>query len=331
MRAGPAQLEADVRLGTHAETGPVFLAGADRSGKTLVRWMLSSLPTLAVSRRTEMWPRFFGRFGDLDRSDNLDRCLRAMSRRNQIQVLEPDTERIRREFQRGPQTYGRLFAIFHEQYAERSGKSRWADQTPLIERFADEIMAAYPGAKFVHMIRDPRDAHHAVLERGTRRRGAIGTTTYTWATSAKLAELNLRRYPENYTVVRYESLVDEPTATMRAVCSFLGETFMPSMLMLEGARRYDHERRAAGSRTPISSAHVGTFRGKLRPHEVAFIQLVTGRRMRRLSYDTEPSDVTSDLRSAVQVWPIALAQMGVLGLENSVDAARRRATVARKL
>jgi hypothetical protein len=70
-----------------APAGPIFIGGTSRSGKTLMRWMLSSHPRIVVTRRTEMWTRFYGRFGDLTEPANLERCLRAMLERRQIADL----------------------------------------------------------------------------------------------------------------------------------------------------------------------------------------------------------------------------------------------------
>ena len=76
--------------------GPIFIGGLSFSGKTELRLMLSSHPNLAFSRRTYMWPRYFERYGDLSRSEQLERCLADMLRNKHIMALSPDPERIRR-------------------------------------------------------------------------------------------------------------------------------------------------------------------------------------------------------------------------------------------
>jgi hypothetical protein len=315
--------EVESRDGRAAPAGPIFLGGTDRSGKTLVRWMLSSLPHVAISRRTEMWPRFYGRFGDLGRSEHLERCLQAMLARKQVAALAPDLDRIRREFQLGPTSYARLFALVHEHYAQRCGKDRWGDQTGLIERFADPVMAAYPAAKIVHMIRDPRDCHQAVLEREPRTPDTVGRITGRWLTSVSLAGRNRQRHPGRYLVVRYESLVMSPEQTMREVCSFLEEEFRPPMLLLDGVRRYEDLRAEVKGRSPISTAYVGRFRAALDPCDLAFIQKVAGKQMLSFGYVPEPVPLTARQRIyGTVVWPRALARLGVRHLVDKIDARR---------
>jgi len=302
--------------------GPIFIGGAARSGKTLMRWMLSSHSRIAVSRRTDMWPRFHGRFGNLTRPENLDRCLTAMLARKQIAALNPDPDRLRRDFRRGEPTYARLFALIHEQYAERWGKVRWGDQTGSIERHADQLVAAYPGACVIQMIRDPRDRYEALAGRRRSRPGAVGRTTAEWLGSVAVADRNRLRYPDACIIVRYESLVAAPEETVRRVCAFIGETFEPAMLRMENARRYDPERARSSDGTPISTAYVGRYRGRLSRRDLAFIQAVAGRRMLALHYRPDPIHPTRGerVRWSTVGWAPSVVRLGRRG---ALDALHR--------
>jgi hypothetical protein len=293
-----------------APEGPIYIGGASRSGKTLMRWILSSHSRIVVTRRTEMWPRFAGRFGDLADPENLDRCLGAMLRRRHIAELAPDLPRLRRDFRGGPATYGRLFALVHEQYAERSRKPRWGDQTAEVGRSADQILAENPRARFLHLVRDPRDRYAAVLERGPRRPGAVGQATAAWLASASVALRNRRRYAGRYQVLRYEDLVSRPEGTMREVCAFLGEEFEPAMLRMDGVRRYDAIRAASESGSALSTAFVGRYRRSVGRDDVAFIQSIAGQRMLAFDYPLDPIRLTPGerFRHAAR-WPANIARM----------------------
>jgi hypothetical protein len=308
--------------------GPIFIGGSSRSGKTLMRWLLSSHPRIALSRRTEMWDRYAGRFGDLAKSENLDRCLDAMLARPQIAALSIDPAALRRDFATGPHTYARLFALAHEQYAERNGKARWGDQSPGIERFADRLVASYAGARILHLVRDPRDAYHAETERGVRGPGAVGSFTAAWGRSAELAARNGGRYPDASMLVRYEDLVTEPADTMRAVCRFIGERFEPSMLRLDGVDRYREVQPTGG--TPISSAFVGSYRANVDRCELAYIQSVVHEPMQRLGYRPDPIRLTTAERvRCLAVWPLGIARVGLRRTADVVQHRRESDHVAR--
>ena len=122
---------------TDQEHGPIFIAGPERSGTSLIYALLASHPNIAMSRRTNLWTHYFNQYGDLNSDANFERCLSMMMRYKRLRKLNPDPERIRREFQQGERTYSRLFALLEEHFAEQLGKPRWGDKSLNTERYAD--------------------------------------------------------------------------------------------------------------------------------------------------------------------------------------------------
>jgi hypothetical protein len=271
-----------------ADSGPIFIGGLAHSGKTPLRLMLAAHPDLAMSRRTYMWTRFYNRYGDLSGRDNYERCLAAMLKQKGIRALRPDPDRIRREFWQGSPTYARLFALFHEHYAQQLGKSRWGDQLGFIERFVEPIFAAYPTARMVHMIRDPRDRSEVAMTKSRYRKGKVGWSTARWLYSAALAQENQDRYPDRYQVIRYEILVAEPEKTLRTICAFLGEDYRPRMLDAARFGKAEQSRRAslAGEPAVRSSKNMGH---RLSERDLAFTQAYTRRHLLDFDYPLQPT------------------------------------------
>jgi hypothetical protein len=219
---------------------PVFIAGLAHSGKTELRRALSRLPHLEMTRRTYLWTRFYGRFGDLDDEANFERCLDALLRDADVATLEPDVERIRRELASGPRTYVRLFAIVHRQHAERLGKSSWGDQLGSVEHLARPILSALPEAKMIHMVRDPRSLF-VTAEPSRFTAEKLGRNTARWVASANAAQTNLERFPERYLVLRYEELWSRSEVALQRVCQFLEEPYSSEMVVDFGEGRRDRE------------------------------------------------------------------------------------------
>lgn len=256
--------------------GPIFVAGLERSGTSLMYALLASHPNIAMTRRTNMWTYFYNQYGDLGERENFERCLDKMMVYKRLVKLEPDPERIRREFRQGETTYARLFALLEEHYAEGKGKPRWGDKSLNTERYADPIFAAYPGARILHMIRDPRDRYASVLKRWGERRGRVGAGTAMWLASVELAKQNHVRYPDQYMIVRYETLASRPTETLREICAFIDEEYVPGMETMKGAKKFREQgsNSSYGDRKPgvISTSSIGRFRDVLSPRQIAFIQ-----------------------------------------------------------
>jgi hypothetical protein len=303
------------RAGHQRAPGPVFVAGPDRSGTTLMFALLSSHPDLCMVRRTNMFRYFYGRYGDLARPENLDRCLSDMTRYRRMRHLQPDAERIRREFLEGPPTYGRLFALFHAHHAQRAGRPRWGDKSLHTEHHADDVFAAFPDARIVHMVRDPRDRYASVRRRNGRDLSRVGAATARWLMSTRAGRRNALRHHDRYLVVRYEDLVRAPETTVRRVCDHIGVAYSPEMLTMDGlpGHRDTGGNSSFGDLEPgaISVRAVGRFRTVLSPGELSFIDLFAGRAAAGFGYERVPGQFTTSqrVRFVVSELPVATARM----------------------
>lgn len=254
--------------------GPIFITGHHRSGKTLIRWLLDSSPGIAISQRTQMWPKFYRSFGPLEVDDNLETCLEEMQARKQIFRLGVDWDQVRRDFDEGPPTYARLFRVIHDQFAQSRGAGRWGDQSTDLDRYADRIIEAYPGARIVHMLRDPRDAYADYTAKHDRRISGPGAFCAGWLDSSRRASKHSTNHSESYMVIRYEDLAKDPEATTERLFDFIQEQFDPSILELGAVHRYDDVRSRSERRWAITSEHIGAG-SDLSSCQTAFIESVT--------------------------------------------------------
>jgi len=296
---------------------PIFICGLSFSGKTILHLMLSRHPNIVITRHSSMWTRYYERFGDLKRPENLERCLSTMLQSKHIQGFHPDINRIRREFNSGLKSYGRLFALFHEHNAERLGKLRWGDQSSSLERYAAPIFAAYPDARIIHMIRDPRDRFWATTRSLLSWKWKVGWETESWLSSLRLARLNHSHYPDKYKVLRYEALLSDPYKIINEICQFINEDFDPEMLKLDLERQlddeYDQERDSG--KVLISNGRItrrGRYRGTSK-REIALIQAYAGHEM--LTWEYLPESIELSLRDRLVYylidWPAGMVGMGV--------------------
>lgn len=277
--------------------GPVFVAGLERSGTSLLYALLGSHPDIAMTRRTNLWRYVYRQYGDISDPAQLDRCLADMRHYKRLVVLDLDFDELRKAFLDGPRTYPRLFELVGLQVAAREGKPRWGDKSLLTERFAALIFESYPGARILHMMRDPRDRFASSKARWGRRLGGVGAGTAEWIWSAELAMDNQSAFPDSYRIVRYEDLVTAPRETLVDLCEFIDAPWADEMLEMEGAESFRDEggNSSYGSRPAgtISSDSIGRHRSVLSESQIDFIHLMAASHMRRLDY--EPSLPTRGL------------------------------------
>ncbi len=275
--------------------GPVFLAGADRSGVGLLGELLEQHPNLAIARRINFFSFYDRRFGDLGKRDNLERAVTAMMRYRRVQDLGTNSGEWLAELRAGGLNYHRLLGVLLCQYARRTGKLRWGDKSINTERYADRIFTYFPHAEMIHVIRDPRDRYASQVHHRTAGRGRVGSGAALWLSSVRWGRRNLRRYPGGYLLVRYEDLVVRPRSTLEEVCRFLEEEFSERMLLdpaHDGPRRF-------------TDASIGRYRRDLATGDANFIELVAGRQMAHFGYGVDEKSPGRTLGSA----PLNLLRM----------------------
>jgi hypothetical protein len=203
-----------------------------------------------------------------------------------------------------------LFALLEEQYAARHGKPRWGDKSLNTERYAAAIFAAYPDARIIHMLRDPRDRYASSKTRWEARRGGVGAGVAEWLASVRTAERNARAFPGRVLVVRYEDLTRDPHACLAQVCDFIREPFAAEMFSLSGAPVF----RDKGSNSSYGARDVGTiapdsigrYRRVLSATDVKFIDVVAAEEMERYGYkpDAQPLAGASRVRFVLGDLPL---------------------------
>jgi Sulfotransferase family len=274
---------------------PLVVLGVSRSGTTLLRVILDRSPGLAIPDESFFVPLLARRHG---RTVDADRFLDDVARIPTIRAWGLRPEDLAPRIRPGMATGAAIAAIF-EAYAERAGKPRWGDKTPLYMRHLALLERLFPDAQYVHLVRDGRDAALSFLEMPE------GTFTRTWAHPATPAQfaclwakevsdaraLGRRVGTARYHEVRYEELVGDPQAVVAGICAFAGLEFGPDMLAYTDAvdvSEKPHQQRLL--RPP--TAGVRNWRADMAPDDVAAFEAIAGDLLRELGYDVTASRTT---------------------------------------
>ncbi|HJQ51118.1 MAG TPA: sulfotransferase [Gaiellaceae bacterium] len=200
---------------------PLIILGVGRSGTTLLRVMLDRNSQLAIPYETFFVPQLAHRHGS---RPQLDEFLDDLARLRTLYDWGIRPDDVRPRLREGMTTSEAIAAIF-ETYAERQGKPRWGDKTPLYMQQLPLLERLFPDALWVHLVRDGRDAALSFLELPE------GFSGKTWAQPRTVAQfaarwrteiLSARRLGRHsgsrYLELRYEDLVAEPERELRRVC-----------------------------------------------------------------------------------------------------------------
>jgi hypothetical protein len=307
---------------------PFFLVGHDRSGTTMLR--------LILDRGDVAIPPESMFLLDVDPSRPAGEVLREAWNHPRVQLWGLDGEPPQIPTGLGPAEAFR-FAVSAPfvAYAAREGKTRWADKTPAYIGHIDRLAATWPDARFVHLIRDGRDAALSVMDVPFGPNN-VWAAARSWASAIRRGHKARERYPRRMLELRYEDLVSDPAASLAATCSFLDLAYDDDMLSIEKTDRSkvveDQASWHASIWSGITTAAVGKWRTELSPRQVEMFEAVAGDELRALGYETGGAEASRALVPAYAAHDAGLRAVNFVRLRLVQERGREvRHVLKRKL
>ncbi len=246
---------------------PFFVVGPLRSGTTLLRLLIDHHPQIncfgefegAVSQAIgDRWPDLeaYHRFVANDRQTQAHQ-LTVNKNLDYVELVKSFLEQI---YDRQP---GNLIgASIHSRM----------DLLPLI----------WPKARFIHLLRDPRDVANSCIGMGWV--GNVHEGAQYWLKPERHWDLLCSRVDASRRMtVRFEDLVADPDGEMKRICDFLGVEYDVAMLNIEGDTTYSRP----------SAKFARQWRDKLSPQEIAWVEYQCEDLMKSRGYEV----ITPELRA----------------------------------
>ena len=240
----------------HPNTPMPIIVGAPRSGTTLLRFMLDAHPLVVIPPETGFLTLGLRLKGDENRQRQAF-CQTLMNYPENAPAW-PDFGLSEVAFREAiaeinPFTISDGYRAFYKLYALRFGKPRWGDKTPLYCLSINEIRKILPEARFIHIIRDGRDAALSLREQWFSPGKGIETQANYWrrcVMTARQAGIGQADYLE----IRYEDLILNMSETLSAICRFIELDYDEAMLKYyerSPERLDEHQGRFLTDGTPI--------------------------------------------------------------------------------
>ncbi|MBU1231082.1 MAG: sulfotransferase [Proteobacteria bacterium] len=281
------------------------IVGSPRSGTTLLRFILDAHPDLAIPPETG----FLALSQEAAAARDPRRFCRALTNFPEEATAWADFGLDAQVFLarlQGLQPFSVTagFRLFYRMYAERFGKERWGDKTPLYGRHLRRIQALFPEARFLHVIRDGRDASLSLRQCWFSPGDDMRVLAQFWRKNI-LETREEAKGVGHYLEVRFEELLLDTEAVVRRVCLFLDLPFDASMLRYhqrtpERLREHLGRYRADGSELvslaqrrnqqirvtmPPDPSRAGLWRSTMQAEERVVFEGVAGDLLRSLGYE----------------------------------------------
>ncbi|MDQ5874237.1 MAG: sulfotransferase, partial [Actinomycetota bacterium] len=229
---------------------PIFIIGSPRSGTSILAWSLAEHSELWTEAETDI---FFYMLKD----GHLESAF-------ETSVARPDGTWLRNHGVDLEQFLAHLGLGLNALLTETSNGRRWIDQTPANTLVVDRLAEMFPGARFLHILRDGRRVVHSMInfhraigdpETAERMRRAgrlppwtndFADASRTWTRFVSIASDFCRRHPERTYTVTNERLITDPDDAMREVLEFLGVGQEPAPARFLGTHRINSSFAASG-------------------------------------------------------------------------------------
>lgn len=202
--------------------GGIFVVGPLRSGTTLLRLLISAHPEVSgfgefecsVSEATgESWPDLndFYRFLDVDRQS------RAHEFSIDKSLAYPE--------------------LIHSFWRQKANPAAGGLTCASVHSRIDLLPKLFPKAKYIHILRDPRDVASSCIGMGWV--GNVYSGVDYWVHAESAWDQLVHKYPDTQRLnISYEELVSQPEKILAGVCTFLGIEYSDKMLDIEGNTTY---------------------------------------------------------------------------------------------
>lgn len=178
------------------------------------------------------------------------------------------------------------------QLARREGKSVWGDKTPHYILDVDTLQEIFPAARFIHVVRDGRDACLSQIKANFGPRTIFSAALY-WK---KCVQAGLRSedtvQPNQFLRIRFEDLLSDTEIGMRRVCDFLNVPFdravcTPSVLAYRYRKPiFRQVTKSYGTTGSIVSENTQKWKKEMSHADQEVFESLAGDLLEQLGYET---------------------------------------------
>jgi GT2 family glycosyltransferase len=204
---------------------PVFIIGSPRSGTSILAWSLAQHNELVTEPESDI-------FYYLLRDGHLERAF-------ETSVARTDGSWLGNHGIALEQYLAHVGIGLNTLLTGTTNGRRWVDQTPANTLVVERLAEMFPGARFLHILRDGRRVVHSMInfhrtfadpETAERMRSAgrlppwtsdFGDACRTWTRFVNIATDFCRGHPERALTVTNERLITDPDEAAREVLEFL--------------------------------------------------------------------------------------------------------------
>lgn len=285
-----------------------FIVGCGRSGTTLLQTMMNSHPNIVSTPECFFVILLYPRFGKLtkwkekDITEFIDTlytmpgfALWLMDREMLISAMRAVMDYA---------DYALMCKmVYYQMRKDKENVMVLIDKNPSNSLFTDKLLKIFPEAKFIHIIREPRDCVNAHIKRFNKKNTFF--LAWYWKGFNAAIEKVKQKSPVRFLTILYENFVRETEQTMKEICQFLNVPFDEKILQSNFAeilpqykdnKTFDRIKIVHGNLlTPVNDANIGKWEKEMNKKDVAITEIIDGQ------YAAEKYGYNEDRKSEISI------------------------------
>ncbi len=265
---------------------PFFILGSGRNGSTLLASILNAHDDIFIPPEQFVLPYAIMKryIYFLQSKDNWkESVMSALMQENKTLNWDFKKDNILLE----NKSVGDLFNCIYVNYASQKNKSIsiWGDKTPLNTHFIDFIYPEFKTAKYIFMVRDPRDV--VLSYKQLLNHKAVDTRYALWKWKDSIRMLDFLEKRTDVLVLRYEDIVSQPQKYIELVLSYLDMSNTEDLIQYKaqasnmGVADKPHHQNL---NQPINSRSVGKWKEGLSSNDIDLINSTCSKYLERFRY-----------------------------------------------
>jgi len=266
----------------------VFILGKGRSGTTLLQSLFNSHPNVVAPPESRFIVMHARRFGRMNKWTEAEVNLFVELLYTEFLFADfwkPDRQELTDFLLSALEYLNYPLACKMVYYYMKGTKENiilLSDKNPFYAIFIHTLVRVFPEAKFIHLIRDPRDNVASTL-RTFKIKNSIYMSLQ-WLMFNRIIEKNKSKTPANYFTLRYEDMVKDVEGTMKQLCGFLRLPYNEAMKDIDRkgikdkylVKGMDMEENKKAMLEPISEVNIDKWKKELKPKDIAIVENIAG-------------------------------------------------------
>lgn len=190
----------------------------------------------------------------------------------------------------------------------------YGEKTPENLWYLNELQKAFPGSKFIILLRHPMDVIYSIYENAKHLVSSATSRKDILKVLKPIIKRDLNtmlKYKNNfrpeYKFVKYEDLILEPQVVLKQICSFLGIEFEPQMLDYQNKKKFsergeDMQKIHTLLNEPVHTSRINRSFQLMDAEELLFLNEYLKDELKNLDYPSAPAHLALSPQIRIKVF-----------------------------